>query len=198
MNLSEILSKKDELYYKFHLETDFAYTNSFSDMSLNTNNINSDSNTITTNSDQIKKCLFKNKNTKECEEEILFEDLINQNYIPLNSKDSIDKVYELFHEQLKNKSININKKEVIEGENVIFHMTTTEQDEKNNKISHIDFDECEKILKAKFGIEEPLIILITDIERNDTISKQIEYQIFSPVNLEQFNLSICENTKIDI
>jgi hypothetical protein len=196
MNLAEILSKKDELYYKFHLETDFAETNSFSDKNFNTNNIISDSNTITINSDQIKTCLFKSKNTKECVEEIAFEDLINQNYIPINSKDSIDKVFELFYEQLKNKSIN--KNEVIEGEDVIFHITTTEQNQRNNKISHIDFVECEKALQEKFGIEKPLILFITDIKRNDTVSKQIEYQIFNPNNHEKLNLSICENIKIDI
>ena len=243
INLSEILSKKDELlYYNFQLEThtDSLYTNSFSDKSFNTNNINSDSNaninsdsntninsdsntninsdsntikitnkitntiintitnTIITNLDQLKECLFKNKNTKECKESISFEDLINHNYIPVNSKDSIDKVFELFQEQFKNKSINATKDEVIEGEDVTFHKTTTEQKTNNNKISHIDFFECEKVLQEEYGIEDPLIIITADIKRNDTISTQVEYQVFNPYTLEQLNLSFCDNVQIDI
>ena len=109
------------------METDL---NSFSDSNLFTNNIiNSETNIITINSDQLKECLFKDNNAKEFEESITYEDLINQNYIPLNSKNSIDKVFELFQEQLKNKSININKNKVIEGEEVIFYLTKTEQNE---------------------------------------------------------------------
>lgn len=82
MNLSEILRKKDELlYYNFHLETDNQYTNYFSDMSFNT-----DSNAITSNSYKLEECLFKNKNTKECKESVEFVDLINQDYLPVNSK----------------------------------------------------------------------------------------------------------------
>ena len=171
MKLSEIISKKDELlYYNFQLEADL---NSFSDSNLLTNNINSESNIITINSVQLEKCLFKDYNTKECEESITYEDLINQNYIPLNSKNSIDKVFELFQEQLKNKSININKNEVIEGEDVIFHLTTTEQNEQNNKFSNIDLGECEKILQNLYKIEDPLIIFMVDIKRNDTNSTQV-------------------------
>ena len=67
-----------------------------------------------------------------------------------------------------------------------------------NNISSIDFGECEKILQKKFQIEEPLIIMKVDIKRNDTISTQIEYQVFNPINLQQINLSYCNNVKIDV
>ena len=198
MKLSDIIRKKDELlYYNFQLKTDYLNTNSYSDRIINTNNMNSDSNSII-NLDELKECLFKSKNNKECKDSIKFEDLINQNYMPVNSKESIDKVFGLFQDQLKNKSINANKNEVIEGEDVIFHMTTTGQKPTNNKISHIDFDECEKVLQEKYGIEEPLIIISVDIKRNDTISTQVEYQVFNPNTLEQLNLSFCENVKINI
>ena len=196
MKLSEIVSKKNELlYYNFQFETDL---NSFFDNNSFTNNINSESNIIAINSEELKECLFKENNTKECEESITYEDLINQNYIPLNTKNSIDKVFELFQEHFKNKSINIKKNEIIVGEEVIFHLTTTEQNEKNNKISNIDLGECEKILQNIYKIEDPLIIFMADIKRNDTNSTQVEYQVFNPNNLEKLNLSFCENMKIDI
>ena len=39
---------------------------------------------------------------------------------------------------------------------------------------------------------------MVDIKRNDTNSTQVEYQVFNPNNIEKINLSLCENTKIDI
>ena len=76
-------------------------------------------------------------------------------------------------------------------------MITSEENEKNNKISKIDLGECEKILQNIYKIEDPLIIFMVDIKRNDTNSTQVEYQVFNPNNLEQLNLSLCENMKID-
>ena len=97
-------------------------------------NINFESNSyipyISYNSDIIK-CLFKNIISKECEESVKFEDLLNLNYIPLNSKDSIDKVFELFNDEYKNKSLNMNEDKIITGENVTFQITTTDR-QKNN------------------------------------------------------------------
>jgi len=199
MKLSEILNKEDKLlYYDFKLEIDNLNTNSYSESNYYTNNINSKTNFISNKTDIINQCLFKEKKTKECEESIVFEDLINQKYIPLNSIYSINKVFELFYEQLKNKSINTNKDEMIEGEDVIFQITTTRKKMKRNTNSYIDFGECETILKKQYGIEAPLIIFMVDIKRNDTISTQVEYQVYNPDNYEKLNLTFCENVKIDI
>ena len=57
------------------------------------------------------------------------KDLLEKNYSPLNTKNSINRVYELFSQEFnnKNRNINISKDEIIEGENVIFQMTTTER-----------------------------------------------------------------------
>ena len=83
-------------------------------------------------------------------------------------------------------------------------MTTTQKQDyylKNNlynNVSSIDLGECEKILQKKFEIDEPLIIVKADIKRNDTVSTQIEYEVYNPYNLQKLNLSFCTNTKIDI
>jgi len=199
MKLSEIINKKDKLlYYNFKLEIDNLNTNSYSDSNYNTNNINSKTNFISNKTDIINLCLFKEKKTLKCEESISFEDLINQKYIPLNSIHSIKKVFELFDEHLNNKSININKDEIIEGEDVIYQITETTKKLKKNNNSYIDLGECETILKKQCGIEEPLIIFMVDIKRNDTISTQVEYQVYNPHNFEKLNLTYCENVKIDI
>ena len=149
-----------------------------------------------------KKCLFKKKITEECEELITFEDLINKNYIPLDSKDSIDKMFEIISSELKH--INKTIEDIIEGENVKYQMTTTEKQKnsfKNNdypNISLIDFEKCEKKLQEHYHIDMPLIIIKVDIKRNDTISTQVEYQVFNPYSLEQLNLSWCDNETINI
>ena len=53
-------------------------------------------------------------------------------------------------------------------------------------------------MQEKFQIDEPLIIMKVDIKRNDTISTQIEYQVFHPINLQKLDLSYCDNVKISI
>jgi len=188
--LSEILNKKDELLY--HI------IDKESEM-----NIIFDSNSYipysSYNSD-IVECLFKENISKECEESIKFEDLLNHKYIPLNSKDSIDKTFELFTDEYKNKSLNMNEDKIIKGEGVTFQITTTERQKNNpyNLISSIDLGECEEILKKIYKINEPLIILKVDIRRDEIISTQVEYQVFNPINLDRLNLSLCNNIKINI
>jgi len=188
--LSKILNKKDELLY--HI------IDKESEM-----NIIFDSNSYipysSYNSD-IVECLFKENISKECEEFIKFEDLLNHKYIPLNSKDSIDKTFELFTDEYKNKSLNMNEDKIIKGEGVTFQITTTERQKNNpyNLISSIDLGECEEILKKIYKINEPLIILKVDIRRDEIISTQVEYQVFNPINLDRLNLSLCNNIKINI
>ena len=151
-------------------------------------------------------CLFIKKQSKECYNLITLKDLFEKNYTPLNTRNSINRVYELFSQEFNNKNTNINitKDEIIEGENVIFQMTTTQKQDYYlksnifNNISSIDLGECEKILRREYKINEPLIIIKVDIKRDDTVSTQVEYEVFNPYNLQKLNLSYCTNTKIDI
>ena len=74
----------------------------------------------------------------ECKNLVEFKDLFNMKYIPLNTQNSIDKVFELFSKELKN--INKTNDKIIEGENVIFHMTTTKNQDyyyENNLYNNI-------------------------------------------------------------
>ena len=151
-------------------------------------------------------CLFIKRQSKECYNLVTLEDLFEKNYTPLNTRNSINRVYELFSQEFNNKNININitKDEIIEGENVIFQMTTTQTQDyylKNNifnNISSIDLGECEKVLRKEYKINEPLIIIKVDIKRDDTVSTQVEYEVYNPNNRQKLNLSYCAITKIDI
>ena len=190
LQLSEILNKKDELlYHMIDKESDLNI------ISGNNSNI-----PYSSYNSEIIQCLFIKNTTKECEEYIKFKDLLNHNYIPLNSKDSIDKVFELFNDEYKNKSLNINKDKIIKGEGVTFQITTTEwqKNDPYNIISSIDLGECEEILKKIYKINEPLIILKVDIRREDISSTQVEYQVFNPINLNRLNLSLCNDIEINI
>ena len=151
-------------------------------------------------------CLFIEIKSKDCYNQVTLKDLLDKNYSPLNTKKSINRVYELFSLEFnnKNRNINISKDEIIEGENVIFQITTTQKQDyylKNNifnNISSIDLGKCEKILQKEYKINEPLIIIKVDIKRDDTVSTQVEYEVYNPYNLQKLNLSYCAITKIDI
>ena len=53
-------------------------------------------------------------------------------------------------------------------------------------------------MKKEYKIDQPLIIFKVDIKRNDTVSTQIEYEVYNPINLEKLNLSLCQKTKINV
>ena len=206
-NLSTESDKVQTSFPDSETDSDNTDTDSFQRDSLDTDfgtegepNINTETNMNTEG--QIKKCLFKERITKICEEIVTFEDLIDKNYIPLDNKDSIDKVFEIISSEFKEKNKTI--EDIIEGENVIFQMTTTENQNnyyKNNdyhNISLIDFGRCEEILREQNKIDIPLIIIKVDIKRDDSISTQVEYEVFNPYTLEKLNLSLCENEKINV
>ena len=204
------LCEKDFTYKEYDLSThkvkcECSIKINFSKLSEIINNKNSllyhiDSNLVISSVRNIE-CLFKRRENQECKDNIKLEELIENKYIPLETPNSIDKVFDLFSSQSKN--LKLTKDEIIEGENVIFHMTTTEKQYynlKNNLYTNISLDlgECENILQNKYKINQSLAILKVDIERNDTISKQVEYQVYDPITLQKFNLSYCVNIKIDI
>jgi len=85
---------------------------------------------------------------------------------------------------------------VIFGNNIIYQITTSDSDVEYNNVSHIDFGECEEILKEKYNISY-LLILKYDITINETIPTKVEYNVYDPDSKEKLNLSFCEN-KINI
>ena len=144
---------------------------------------------------------FENTITKECKSTISYEEFLSNNILPSNSPKSIETMHDLLYDLLKNSTINPDTKDtIIKGNNVTFQLTKIENQDYGtmNNISSVNLNECENLLKQKYNIQGSLIILKIDIKRNDTISTQVEYQIINPDNNEILNLSICENTTIDI
>ena len=98
---------------------------------------------------------------------------------------------------------------VIKGEdNYIFQVTTDDNEintlngnyENEYNLSVIDLDECEILLKKKYGIDEDDNLIIYKYEKLTNISshKNVQYEVFNPNTLEQLNLSICKDASIDI
>ena len=145
---------------------------------------------------------FEIKKTKECVKYCNYEDLINNNIIPSNQPNSITKVFDIISNKINEGTLNeeIKKDIIINGKNITVQTTTTSNQKYyidnnvNTNLSIIDLTECEK----KLGLDEPLIIIKMDINRNDSISPQVEYLIINPYTLKKADLSICEDTKVDI
>ena len=83
---------------------------------------------------------------------------------------------------------------------------SSSEKENENKTTGIDLSECEKVLKAKYGLpeEEDLIILKADIMKEFNISSilpefpDVEYQLFSTSLGAFLPLSVCQQENTDV
>ena len=95
-----------------------------------------------------------------------------------------------------------NESTIIETQNIIFQVSTLEQQKNNTKsISSIDLGECEKIIKNSiegFQKGDELIIYKTDIKYEERSSTYVHYEIYNPYTLEEIDLKICHKSEITI
>ena len=151
--------------------------------------------------------------TKECILTCSYENLLNLICKPSNIKVDIEQMKETFQNEIETNDKIIedvlnNKFEdvTVIGYNRTYQITTTSnQEEKiiqniDDAVSNIDLGECEKIIKKENNIDDEvsLIILKDDLKRNETISTQVEYEVYDPITRKLLNLSSCENTTIMI
>ena len=104
---------------------------------------------------------------------------------------------------------------IIEGKNLLttngnvtFQITTGDNEKKclegdcgdNKGMSIIDLKECETLLRNKYNIHNnnSLIYFKMEIVSNITYEKNIQYDVYEPINKTKLDLSICENVSIDI
>ena len=118
--------------------------------------------------------------------EYILNDILLSSYIPEGSKSIIierpdDSIYQITNlknelELLKNKSNNI------------------------NNISIIDLGECETLLKNHYHINEndSLILIKNEYKTNKASEKKVNFDVYEPYNKTKLNLSICDETPIDI
>ena len=136
------------------------------------------------------------------------------NYSQFNAS-MIDKMINDIKAEIKNGSldeliINLlegdNKDLKIEGNNIIYQLTSTENQHnneniKNINISTINLDECEKILKRENNINQNQSLLIFKIDyfQEGSSIPIIGYEIYNPLDLrKELNLDCCTNINISI
>ena len=154
---------------------------------------------------------FLIKKDNECKINCTIEQLISQECIPTKNQKIILQVYELIINSLKNKEICLDENNnfediLINGIDSIYHLTTDrnlkdENKKKNSDLSHIEFGECEEKLKSANGLDKDasLFVFIVEIIINDTPTREVEYEIFNPDNLDvNLNLSVCKDIPISI
>ena len=144
----------------------------------------------------------KEKNSDNYIKEFSYDDIINKVIIVSNNPENYTKVIDILYNKIKEGSLDevINKEIIINGVNITIQATTTYNQKYyidnniNTNFSIIDLTECEN----KMGFEKPIIILKMDISNNASFSPQVEYLLINPYTYEKIDLSICENSKIDI
>ena len=136
------------------------------------------------------------------------------NYSQFNAS-MLDKMINDIKAEIKNGSLDeliINllegdKKDLkIEGNNIIYQLTSTENQHnneniKNINISTINLDECEKILKRENNINQNQSLLIFKIDyfQEGSSIPIIGYEIYNPLDLrKELNLDCCKNINISI
>ena len=114
------------------------------------------------------------------------------------SENNLEIINQNIKQIIKNNAIDNNVDIIIEGNNIIYQISTTDNIKKNkyNNISSIDFGNCEIKIKEDFHIDY-IIIQKTDIKINNLTS--VKYELYNPNNKEEkIDLSICKEYKIKI
>ena len=115
-------------------------------------------------------------------------------------KITIEQIEEIYN-QLKSK-ITVDANEIIETENVIFQISSLEEQKNGNNpnVSSIDLGECEQRLKTQEGLsdEDNLIVFKTDIKSKDLSSTYVQYEIYNPKTLKIISMDICKDITIRI
>ena len=86
---------------------------------------------------------------------------------------------------------------IIDGNNIVYEITTTATSNNYYNISSIDFGECENILKTHYNIDY-LIVFKIDIKLNNSYSTVVQYEVYSPDKKQILNLSLCDNSQIEL
>ena len=135
--------------------------------------------------------------TKECVESCTNNDLINKK-CKVNSFS--DNNINLITNKLKsiiNEVTDSDYDVIVDGNNIIYEITSTSSNNDHQNISKIDFGECENILKKEYSINY-LLVFKMDVKLNDSYPTKVEYEVYSPKTKEKLDLTLCENSQIDV
>ena len=145
-------------------------------------------------------------NTSECKNSCTYRELFDKNCIFSQETDII-------YNQLKENVIKTYPADgeslVIEAEvGYVFQMTTTLNELKTlggiypngYNLSMIDLNECEALLKQTNDIDQntPLIILKYEKLSSSASDKNVQYEIYDPINKTKLELSMCKSSSFNL
>ena len=108
----------------------------------------------------------------------------------------------LFDSLIEEDIINKNKDLYTENDNIIYQLTSTYNQNKNEyiNISTVNLGKCEQILRNHYYIEneDPLIMFIIQYFQEGLLIPVIEYEVYNIKEKEILNLTVCKNEKIQI
>ena len=144
-------------------------------------------------------------NTNECKSSCSYLELLTKNCL-LQQDNYL--IYELLKNLINEYPID-GESLVIEGEDQYAFQLTTSFNELDTlegfydnvyNLSMIDLCECETLLKGQNTIDDdtPLIFLKFEKLTNSVSEKNVQYEIYHPISKQILNLSICQNTTIDL
>ena len=133
---------------------------------------------------------------KKCSKEEIIKNKCNNSKINVNQLEDIKK-------DLLNQSYIITKENIIIfTENIIIQLSTLEDQQNTNdiKVSSINLGECEENIKKANNISstDQLIIYKMDIKSEDLSATYVLYELYSPYDLKNLDLSACKGDKISI
>ena len=133
-----------------------------------------------------------------CSNKTILDNNCNQK---INENQTAD-IYNIIKEAILSGQFNQTKNNIIETKNVIFQVSTIEEQQNNDNpnASTIEFDECQKMIREKYNISSQykLIMLKLDIFSDDLSSRYVQYELFDPITFRHIPLDICENSSIII
>ena len=102
---------------------------------------------------------------------------------------------------LLNNTINKEQEDLlVNDDNIKYQLTSTynQNNKEYSNISTIFLGDCEDKLKNHYHINESLIIFKVDYMQEGSSTPIVEYEVYHPFKNERLNLSICEDTTINI
>ena len=142
---------------------------------------------------------YKNIKTNQCENICSdYEFLNNICYINDINENNIMNITEHVRKLISQIEVNKNTNIVINGNNVVYQLISSEamDDNLDKNISIIDFGECETKLKNKFNIDFILVLKI-DVFLSNSTNIVLKYEVYNPLTLDKIDLSICKDMTIN-
>ena len=125
------------------------------------------------------------------------ENIVNNENESMNSE-QLKEFFEKIKENVLTTEFN-GENQIIEKQNIIFQISTLEEQKNNNKenVSSIDLGECEDILREKYNMSknQSFLVIKTDIKNENLSIIYVQYEIYHPITKIKLNMDYCKKYK---